>query len=57
MAHLLGRTTCIGLSYLLNIVLAIYDKEIFARFSSPRGFPRLNVVFLVNVSFSMILFL
>ena len=27
MAHLLERTICIGLSYLLNIVLAIYDKE------------------------------
>ena len=57
MAHLLGRTICIGLSYLLNIVLAIYDKEFFARFSSPRGFPRINVVSLVNVYFSVILFL
>jgi hypothetical protein len=56
-AHLLGRTICIGLSYLLNIVLAIYDKEVFVGFSSPRGFPRINVVFLVNVYFSMILFL
>jgi hypothetical protein len=56
-AHLLERTICIGLSYLLNIVLAIYDKEVFAGFSSPRGFPRINVVSLVNVYFSMILFL
>jgi hypothetical protein len=38
-AHLLGRTICIGLSYLLNIVLAIYDKEVFAGFSSLEGFP------------------
>jgi hypothetical protein len=43
-AHLLERTICIGLSYLLNIVLAIYDKEVFVGFSSPRGFPRINVV-------------
>jgi hypothetical protein len=55
-AHLLERTICIGLSYLLNIV-AIYDKEVFAGFSSPRGFPRINVVSLVNVYFSVILFL
>jgi hypothetical protein len=56
-AHLLERTICIGLSYLLNIVLAIYDKEVFVGFSSPRGFPRINVVSLVNVYFSVILFL
>ena len=56
MAHLLERTICIGLSYLLNIVLIIYDKEVFAGFSSPRGFPRINVVSLVNVYFSVILF-
>jgi hypothetical protein len=56
-AHLLGRTFCIGLSYLLNIILAIYDKEFFVGFSSPRGFPRINVVSLVDVYFSMILFL
>jgi hypothetical protein len=55
--HLLERTIFIGLSYLLNIVLAIYDKEVFARFSSPRGFPRINVVSLVNVYFSVIFFL
>jgi hypothetical protein len=55
--HLLGSTICIGLSYLLNIVLAIYDKEVFAGFSSPRGFPRINTVSLVNVYFSVILFL
>jgi hypothetical protein len=41
-AHLLERTICIGLSYPLSIVLAIYDKEVFAGFSSPRGFPRIN---------------
>ena len=57
MVHLLERTICIGLSYLLNIALAIYDKEVFARFSSPRGFPKINVVSLVNVYFSVILFL
>jgi hypothetical protein len=56
-AHLLGRTICIGLSYLLNIVIAIYDKEVFDGFSSPRGFPTINVVSLVNVYFSVILFL
>jgi hypothetical protein len=56
-AHILGRNICIGLSYLLNIVLAIYDKEVFAGFSSPRGFPRINVVSLVNVHFSVIFFL
>jgi hypothetical protein len=56
-AHLLERTICIGLSYLLNIVLAIYDKEVFSRFSSPRGFHRINAVSLVNVYFSVILFL
>ena len=28
----------------LDIVLAIYDKEVFVGFSSPRGFPRINVV-------------
>ena len=52
MAHLLGRTICIDLSYLLNIVLAIYDKEVFVGFSSPRGFPRINVVSHVNVFLS-----
>jgi len=41
----------------LNIVLAIYDKEVFAGFSSPRGFPRINAMSLVNVYFSVILFL
>jgi hypothetical protein len=41
----------------LDIVLAIYDKEIFAGFSSPRGFPRINAVSLVDVYFSVILFL
>jgi hypothetical protein len=56
-AHLLERTICIGLIYLLNIVLLIYDKEVFAGFSSPRGFPRINVVSHVNVYFSVILFL
>jgi hypothetical protein len=56
-AHLLERTISIGLSYLLNIVLTIYDKEVFVGFSSPRGFPRINVVSLVNVYFSVILFL
>jgi hypothetical protein len=56
-AHLLERTICIGLSYLFNIVLEIYDKEVFAGFYSPRGFPRTNVVSLVNVYFSVILFL
>jgi hypothetical protein len=55
--HLVGTTICIGLSYLLNIVYAIYDKEVFAGFSSPRGFPRINDVSLVNVYFSVILFL
>jgi hypothetical protein len=55
--HLLERTFCIGLSYLLNIVLAIYDEEVFVGFSSPRGFPRINVVFLVNVYLSVILVL
>jgi hypothetical protein len=55
-AHLLERTFCIGLSY-LDIILAIYDKEVFAGFSSPRGFPRINAVSLVNVYFSVILFL
>ena len=54
-AHLLGMTICIGLSYLLNIVLEIYDKEVFAGFSSPRGFPRINVVSLVIVYFLVIL--
>ena len=56
MVHLLERTICIGLSYLLNIVLAIYDKDVFGGFSSLRGFPMINVVFLVNVYFSVILF-
>jgi hypothetical protein len=56
-AHLLERTIYIGLSYLLTIVLEIYDKEVFVGFSSPRGFPTINVVSLVNVYFSVILFL
>jgi hypothetical protein len=56
-AHLLERTICIGLSYLLTLYWQIYDKEVFAGFSSPRGFPRINVVSLVNMYFSMILFL
>jgi hypothetical protein len=57
-AHLLERTFCIGLSYHLALYsLAIYDKEVFVGFSSPRGFPRINVVSLVNVYFSVILFL
>jgi hypothetical protein len=39
--HLLGRTICIGLSYLLNIVLAIYDKEdkFLLGFLPLEGFP------------------
>jgi hypothetical protein len=37
--HLLERTICIGLSYLLNIVLAIYDKEFFVGFLPLEGFP------------------
>ena len=41
----------------LDIVLAIYDKEVFAGFFSPRGFPKINVVSLVNVYFSVTLFL
>jgi hypothetical protein len=55
--------TSLGEDYLywfelsLDIVLAIYDKEVFAGFSSPRGFPRINVVSLVDVYFSVILFL
>ena len=57
MAHLLEMTIYIGLSYLLNIILATYDKEVFAGFSSPRGFPMINVVSLVNMYFSVILFL
>jgi hypothetical protein len=56
-AHILERTIYICLNYLLNIVLAIYDKEVFAGFSSPRGFPKINVVSLVNVYFLVILFL
>ena len=55
MAHLLERTIFIGLSYLLNNVLEIYDTEVFARFSSPRGFPRINVVYLVIVFLLVIL--
>jgi hypothetical protein len=30
---------CIGLSYLLNIVLAIYDKEVLLGFLPLEGFP------------------
>jgi hypothetical protein len=56
-AHLLERNIYIDFSYLLNIVLTIYDKEVFVGFSSPRGFPRINVVSFVNVYFSVILFL
>jgi hypothetical protein len=41
----------------LDIILTIYDKEVFAGFSSPRGFPRINVVSPVNVYFLVILFL
>jgi hypothetical protein len=41
----------------LEHCIRIYDKEVFAGFSSPRGFPRINVVSLVNVYFSVILFL
>ena len=52
MAHILERTICIGLSYLLNIILAIYDKEVFAGFSSPREFPKINVVSCECVFFS-----
>jgi hypothetical protein len=33
--HPLERTFCIGLSYSLDTVLDIYDKEVFAGFSSP----------------------
>ena len=40
----------------LDIVLEIYDKEFFTGFSSPRGFPMINVVSLVNVYLSVILF-
>jgi hypothetical protein len=56
-AHILERTFCISIELSLGIVLAIYIKEVFAGFSSPRGFPRINVVSLVNVYFSVILFL
>ena len=43
MAHLLERTICIGLSYLLTLYWQ-FDKEVFAGFSSPGGFPKINVV-------------
>jgi hypothetical protein len=56
-AHLLERTILYWFELSLDIVLAIYDKEVFAGFSSPRGFPRINAVSLVNVYFSVILFL
>jgi hypothetical protein len=39
----------------LGIVLAIYIKEVFAGFSPPRGFPRINDVSLVIVYFLVIL--
>ena len=43
------------LVYCLGIVLAIYIKKVFAGFSPLRGFPRINVVYLVIVFLSMIL--
>jgi hypothetical protein len=43
-AHLLEEDFLYWLSYLLNICISFYDKEVFAGFSSPRGFPRINVV-------------
>ena len=55
MAHLLERTIYIGFKLSLEIVLAIYDKDVFVGFSSPRGFPRINVVSLVIVYFLVIL--
>jgi hypothetical protein len=56
-AHLLERTICIGSSYLLTLYWQFMIRKFFARFSSPIGFPRINAVSLVNVYFSMILFL
>jgi hypothetical protein len=55
--HLLERTICIGLSYLLTLYWQFMIRKFLLGFSSPRGFPRINVVSLVNVYFSVILFL
>jgi hypothetical protein len=41
--------------YCLGIVSAIYIKEVFARFSPPLGFPRINAVYLVIVFLLVIL--
>jgi hypothetical protein len=56
-AHLLERTFCIGLSYLLTLYWQFMIRKFFAGFSSPREFPGINAVSLVNVYFSVILFL
>ena len=43
------------LVYYLGIVLKIYIKEVFAGFSPPYGFPKINDVYLVIVFLSVIL--
>jgi hypothetical protein len=54
-AYYLGEEFLYCLVYYLGIVLAIYIKEVFAGFSPPRGFPRINDVSLVIVLLLVIL--
>jgi hypothetical protein len=61
-AHLLERTICIGLSYLLTLYWQFMIRKFLLGFLPLEGFQdkccvRINVVSLVNVYFSVILFL
>jgi hypothetical protein len=51
----LGEDFLYFLELSLGIVLAIYNKEVFAGFSSLRGFPRINAMSLMIVYLSVIL--
>jgi hypothetical protein len=55
-AYILERTFCFSIEISWHCIGYLYEGS-FAGFSSPRGFPRINAVSLVNVYFSVILFL
>jgi hypothetical protein len=53
-AHILERTFCFSIEISWHCIGYLYEGS-FVWFSSPRGFPRINVVSLVIMYFSVIL--
>ena len=52
----MGEDLLYYLKLSLGIVFGIHNKEVLLGFLPPRGFPRINVVSLVIVYFSVILY-